>query len=97
MLPKASDLQVAIVSARRTRTEKGLKGIATVQTAFMGGGRRAHLASQPAQHHFCFGPPADEAHLRLPGQAPDDPEEGCAARGAAVGEQARARGRWTCV
>merc|ERR1712232_1441722 len=38
VLPKAGEFYFAIVSARRTRSEKGLKGIATVQTAFTSAG-----------------------------------------------------------
>jgi len=37
-VPKASEIHFGIVSARRTRSEKGLKGIATVQVAFRSAG-----------------------------------------------------------
>eukprot|EP00931_Biecheleriopsis_adriatica_P017367 TRINITY_DN12492_c0_g1_i1.p1 TRINITY_DN12492_c0_g1~~TRINITY_DN12492_c0_g1_i1.p1 ORF type:complete len:573 (+),score=126.73 TRINITY_DN12492_c0_g1_i1:76-1794(+) len=37
-LPKASEFHFAVVSARRTRSETGLKGIATVHTAFASAG-----------------------------------------------------------
>eukprot|EP00419_Tripos_fusus_P010361 CAMPEP_0172660776 /NCGR_PEP_ID=MMETSP1074-20121228/4253_1 /TAXON_ID=2916 /ORGANISM="Ceratium fusus, Strain PA161109" /LENGTH=711 /DNA_ID=CAMNT_0013476425 /DNA_START=58 /DNA_END=2193 /DNA_ORIENTATION=+ len=38
VLPKISEFYFAVVSARRTRSDKGLKGIATVQTAFKSAG-----------------------------------------------------------